>query len=109
MNCDCIISSIIKEVTTMNFFNCVIACINLIFALEIVSEVVAQVKKDYPNAKFIEKTFIAKLIGWISIIIRDLIPIYNIIILVGFLFMRETMIEQGYETLLNRMIRENDF
>lgn len=53
-----------------------------------------------------EKTPIAKLIGWISIIIRALIPIYNIIILIGFLFMRETMIEQGYETLLDRIIED---
>ena len=91
---------------TLIIINCVIACINLILALEIVSETVAQVKKDYPNAKFIEKTLIVKIIGWISIIIRTLIPIYNIIILIGFLFMREKMIEQGYETLLNRMIED---
>ena len=91
---------------TLIIINYVIACINLILALEIVSETVAQVKKDYPNAKFMEKTPIAKLIGWISIIIRALIPIYNIIILIGFLFMRETMIEQGYETLLDRIIED---
>lgn len=86
--------------------NCVIACINLVLALEMCFEVVAQVKKDYPNAKFIEKTLIAKIIGWISIIIRNLIPVYNIIVLIGFLFMRETLIEQGYETLLDRKIED---
>lgn len=91
---------------TLIIINCVIACINLILVLEMGCETVARVKKDYPNAKFMEKTLVAKLIGWISIIIRDLIPIYNIIILIGFLFMRETMIEQGYETLLNRMIED---
>ena len=91
---------------TLIIINCVIACINLILVLEIGCETVAQVKKDYPNAKFMEKTPIAKLIGWISIIIRTLIPIYNIIILIGFLFMRETMIEQGYETLLDRIIED---
>ena len=91
---------------TLIIINCVIACINLILVLEMGCETVAQVKKDYPNAKFMEKTPIAKLIGWISIIIRALIPIYNIIILIGFLFMRETMIEQGYETLLDRIIED---
>lgn len=91
---------------TLIIINCVIACINLILVLEMGSEVVAQVKKDYPNAKFMEKTLIAKLIGWISIIIRDLIPIYNIIILIGCLFMREKMIEQGCETLLDRIIED---
>lgn len=91
---------------TLIIINCVIACINLILVLEMGCETVAQVKKDYPNVKFMEKTLVAKLIGWISIIIRDLIPIYNIIILIGFLFMRETMIEQGYETLLDRIIED---
>ena len=91
---------------TLIIINCVIACINLIFLLEMTSEIVAQVKRYYPNAKFMEKTPIAKLISWISIIIRTLIPIYNIIILIGFLFMRETMIEQGYDTLLNRKIED---
>ena len=95
-----------NKMKTLIIINCVIACINLILALEIVFETVVQVKKDYPNVKFMEKTPIAKLIGWISIIIRALIPIYNIIILIGFLFMRETMIEQGYETLLDRIIED---
>lgn len=91
---------------TLIIINCVIAITNMILMSEIISEVIAQVKRDYPNAKFMEKTPIAKLIGWISIIVRDLIPIYNIIILIGFLFMRETMIEQGYETLLDRIIED---
>lgn len=91
---------------TLIIINCVIACINLILVLEMGCETVAQVKKDYPNVKFMEKTPIAKLIGWISIIIRALIPIYNIIILIGCLFMRDRMIEQGYETLLNRIIED---
>lgn len=91
---------------TLIIINCVIACSNLILALEIIFEAVTQIKRDYPNAKFMEKTPIAKLIGWVSIVIRVLIPIYNIIILIGFLFMRETMIEQGYDTLLNRKIED---
>lgn len=91
---------------TLIIINCVIACINLILSLEMVFEVVVQVKKDYPNAKFMEKPPIAKLIGWMSIIIRVLIPIYNIIILIGPLFMRETVMEQGYQTLVDRIIED---
>lgn len=91
---------------TLIIINCIIAIINLILMFEIMFEVITQVKREYPNAKFIEKTSIAKLIGWISIVIRTLIPIYNIIILIGFLFMRETMIEQGYKTLIDRIVED---
>lgn len=91
---------------TLIIINCIIAVINMILMFEIMIEVVTQVKREYPNAKFIEKTPIAKMIGWISIVIRILIPIYNIIILISFLFMRETMIEQGYETLIDRIVED---
>ncbi len=94
---------------TLIIINCIIACTVLILTLEMGFEIVAQVKKDFPNAKFIEKTLVAKIIGWISIVIRSLIPIYNIIVLIGYLFARDTMIKQGYDILLNRMIRESNF
>jgi len=91
---------------TLIIINCAIAYSNLILALEIISTAITRIKRDYPDAKFIEQTPMTKLIGWISIIIRVLIPIYNIVTLAGFLFMRETMIEQGYKTLLDRKIED---
>lgn len=86
--------------------NCAIAYSNLILALEIISTAITRIKRDYPNAKFIEQTPMIKFIGWLGVIVRVLIPIYNIITLVGFLFMRETMIEQSYKTLLDRKIED---
>ena len=84
--------------------DCIIALANLILVVEIAETAKAEFKRDYPTAKFNEVSTKAKVIGWISIIIRALIPIYNLICLTGFLFMRETMIDKGYEQLMDRMV-----
>ena len=89
---------------TILIIDCIIALINLILATEIVESAVIQFKKDYPTAILNKVSAKAKIIGWLSVIIRALIPIYNLICLAGFLFMRETMIDKGYEQLMDRMV-----
>lgn len=84
--------------------DCIIALANLILVVEIAETAKAEFKRDYPTAKFNEVSTKAKVIGWISVIVRTLIPIYNLICLAGFLFMREIMIDKGYEQLMDRMV-----
>ena len=89
---------------TILIINCIVALANLILVTEITETAKTEFKKDYPTAKFNEVSTKAKIIGWISIVIRALIPIYNLICLAGFLFMRETMIDKGYEQLMDRIV-----
>ena len=89
---------------TILIINCIVALINLILAVEITETAKTKVKRDYPTAIFNEVPTKTKVIGWVSIIVRTLIPIYNLICLAGFLFIREAMIDKGYEQLMDRMI-----
>lgn len=89
---------------TILIINCIVALANLILVTEIAETAKAEFKKDYPTAKFNEVSTKAKIIGWMSVIVRALIPIYNLICLAGFLFMRETMIDKGYEQLMDRVV-----
>ena len=89
---------------TILIIDCIVALVNLILVTEIAETAKAKFKRNYPTAKFNEVSTKTKIIGWISIVIRALIPIYNLICLTGFLFMRETMIDKGYEQLMDRMV-----
>lgn len=89
---------------TILIIDCIIALINLILVTEIAETAKTKFKRDYPTAILNEVSIKAKIIGWVSIIVRALIPIYNLICLAGFLFMRETMIDKGYEQLMDRIV-----
>jgi len=89
---------------TILIINCIVALINLILVAEIAETAKTNFKRDYPTARFNEIPIKAKIISWVSVIVRTLIPIYNLICLAGFLFMRETMIDKGYEQLMDRMV-----
>lgn len=91
---------------TLIIINCVVAIVTLILTLEIVESTVTLFKKDYPNVKLNKVSIKAKIIGIISTIIRSLIPIYNIIVLLGILFMRDKMIEASYQILINRIVED---
>lgn len=91
---------------TLIIINCVVAIITLILTLEIMTSAATTFKKDYPNAKLNKVSTNTKIIGYISIIIKSLIPIYNIILLLGTLFMRDMLINIGYETLVNRIVED---
>ena len=91
---------------TLIIINCVVAIVTLILTLEIMTSTATIFKKDYPNAKLNKVSIKAKIITYISIIIRVLIPIYNIILLLGTLFMREALIDEGYEILVNRIVED---
>ena len=91
---------------TLIIINCVIAIITLILTGEIVASATTFFKKDYPNVKLINTSTKTKIIGYISIIIRSLIPIYNVVLLLSTLFMRNTLINIGYETLKSRIIED---
>lgn len=91
---------------TLIIINCVVAIITLILTLEIVESTATIFKKDYPNVKLNKVSVKAKIIGYIAMIIRSLIPIYNIFILCSTLFMRDTLMDIGYETLVNRIIED---
>lgn len=89
---------------TILIINCIVALVNLILVTEIAETAKAEVKRDYPTAKFNKVSTKAKIIGWVSVIVRALIPIYNLICLAGFLLMREIMIDKGYEQLMDRIV-----
>ena len=91
---------------TLLIINCIVALVTLILATEIVEATALEFRKDYPNAELNVVPIRAKIIGSISLIVRALIPIYNLICVVGFLFMRDTMIEKGYEVLVDRIVKE---
>ncbi len=91
---------------TLLIINCIIALVTLILAAEIVEATALEFRRDYPNAELDIVPIRAKIIGSINLIVRALIPIYNLICVVGFLFMRDTMIEKGYEVLVNRIVKE---
>lgn len=91
---------------TLIIINCIIAIITFILTLEIVESTATIFKKDYPNAKLNKVSAKAKIIGYTAMIIKLLIPIYNIIILYGTLFMRETLIDKGYEAFVDRIVED---
>ena len=91
---------------TLIIINCAVAIITLILTLEIVDTTVTSFKKDYPNVKLNKVSTKTKIIGYIAMIIRSLIPIYNIIILCGTLFMRDTLVNKGYEILIDRIVED---
>ena len=91
---------------TLIIINCVVAIVILILTLEIVESTVAIFKKDYPNVKLNESSTKAKTISFISVIVRSLIPIYNILVLLITLFARDTLINKAYETLMDRIIED---
>ena len=91
---------------TLIIINCVIAIITLILTLEIVETTMTSFKKDYPNVKLNKVSIKTKIIGYIAIITKSLIPIYNIFILCGTLFMRDTLVDKGYEILIDRIVED---
>lgn len=91
---------------TLIIINCVVAIITLILTFEIVESAKTNFKKDYPNAKLNKVSTKTKIIGYIAMIIRSLIPIYNIFVLFGTLFMRDMLIDKGYETLIDRIVED---
>jgi len=95
-----------NKMKTLIIINCTVAIVTLILTLEIVESTITIFKKDYPNVKLNKVSIKAKIIGNIGIIIRSLIPIYNIFVLLGTLFMRDTLIDKGYEILINRIVED---
>ena len=91
---------------TLIIINCVVAITTLILTFEIIESTKTIFKKDYPNAKLNKVSVKTKIIGYIAIIIRSLIPIYNILTLLGTLFMRDTLIDKGYEILIDRIVED---
>ena len=91
---------------TLIIINCIVAIITIILTFEVCDSAKNNFKKDYPNAKLNVVSPKTKLISSITLIIRVLIPIYNIFCLLGVLFMRDRMIEIGYEQLIDRMIED---
>lgn len=91
---------------TLLIIDCVVALVMLILATEIITAVKVEFRRDYPNAKLDTVSLGVKIIGCISTVVKALIPIYNLICIAGFLFMRDTMIDKGYETLENRIVNK---
>jgi len=91
---------------TLIIINCIVAIITIILTLEVCDNAKNNFKKDYPNAKLNVTSPKTRIISSIALIIRALIPIYNIFCLLGVLFMRDRMIEIGYEQLIDRMIED---
>lgn len=91
---------------TLIIINCIIAIITFILTLEIAEYTATIFKVDHPNVKLNKVTIKTKIISYIAIIIKVSIPIYNILILYGTLFMREDLIIQEYETLMNRIVED---
>lgn len=89
---------------TLLIANCVVALVMLILATELTQVIKIEFRKDYPNATLNSVPMTAKIIGRIAMIVRALIPIYNLICIVGFLFARDKMINDGYEVLVDRII-----
>lgn len=92
---------------TIIIINGIIACVVLIFTLEIACVSISTFKKDYPNVKLNKVSTFTKVIVIITTIIKSLIPIYNIMCLIGCLLMRDEMIEVGYDTLFDRIVGED--
>ena len=93
---------------TLLIINGIIACVVLILALEIACVSISTFKKDYPNAKLNKTSTFAKVISIIALVVKSLIPIYNIICLIGCLFMKDEMVENGYATLFDRIVEEDE-
>lgn len=91
---------------TLIIINCVVAIITLILTLEIVESTATMFRKDYPNVKLNKVSIRAKIIGYIAIIIRSLIPIYNILVLLVTLFARETLMDKAYEMFIDRIVED---
>lgn len=86
--------------------DCVVALVMLILATELAQIIKVKFRKDYPNAVLNSVPMTAKIIGQIATIVKALIPIYNLICVVGFLFARDKIIDDGYEMLIDRIIQE---
>lgn len=91
---------------TLLIIDCIVALVMLVLITEITEAVRVEFRRNYPNAELNLIPTRAKIVSGISLIIKSLIPIYNLICIVGFLFMRDTMIEKGYEVLIDRIVKE---
>ncbi len=91
---------------TLIIINCIIAIITLILTLEIVESTATIFKKDYPNVKLNKTSTKAKVISFMSVIVRSLIPIYNILVLLVTLFARETLMDKAYEMFMDRIVED---
>lgn len=91
---------------TLLIINCIVALVMLILAIELIEVIKLEFRKDYPTAKLNYVPIGARIIGGIGTIIKSLIPIYNLICIVGFLFMRDEIIEKGYNILVDRIVEK---
>lgn len=91
---------------TLLIANCVVALVMLILATELTQVIKIEFRKDHPNATLNSVPMTAKIIGHIAMIVKAFIPIFNLICVVGFLFAKDKMIDDGYEVLVNRIIKE---
>ena len=76
------------------------------FAVVIVAR--TNIKNRYPNAQFRPNpnSMIARLLLLFVLVLKALIPIYNLIVVCGFLFMWDALVEQAEQLLLERKIEE---
>lgn len=91
---------------TLIIIDCIIAVVTLILAFEIVERARIKFRKDYPTAKLNTTSKKSKIIGIIALIIKALIPIYNLICVIGFLFLTDTMIQESYKQLIENIIED---
>ncbi len=91
---------------TLLIVNCVIALVMLILATELTQVIKVEFRKDHPNATLNTVPVFAKIVGYTAMIVKAFIPIFNLICVVGFLFARDKMIDDGYEVLVNRIVKE---
>ena len=84
--------------------NGIVGIIMLILAVELATRIKTRFRREYPNALLDVVPVKTRIITTIATIVKAFIPIYNIICVIGFLFLPERLCDNGYLQLVDRII-----
>lgn len=75
----------------------------------IISVAKTNVLSKYPNSHFKPNpnSMVMRIISFISMILKSLIPIYNLLVVCGYLFTWDTMVEKAEELIIETRLEEN--
>ena len=77
----------------------VISILTFIFSFASAKIAWLKVKKEFPNTEFEKVPLIEKFFSWVRFIILCLIPLYNFLILMIYIFRWDNMVKMGMEEI----------
>lgn len=87
---------------TLIFINYAVAVVALILAIEICFRIIEEFERLYPNMKLRQVHPISKVFNLISLVVKCMIPLYNILLIISMLVFSERIVEEGIIYLRKR-------